>query len=129
MHDADRVVHGRADELVGAVGPQAEFDALAVDEDELAVGGQGAVGDDQLEGDGLAASWFPADEHVPLCEVDVDRVAGFVGAQVDRVPDRQGGDRDPVMVMRVHLLPGATMPGTWCPGAAFVQSSRAMPPP
>jgi hypothetical protein len=53
VHDADRVVHGRADELVGALSPQAELDALAIDEDEFAVSGQGAMRDDQLEGDGL----------------------------------------------------------------------------
>ncbi|HEX2319296.1 MAG TPA: hypothetical protein VHJ18_09980 [Streptosporangiaceae bacterium] len=48
------------------------------------------MGDDQLEGDRFAAAGFAADEHVALGEVDVDVVAGFVGAEVDRLPDRQG---------------------------------------
>ena len=96
MQGVDRVIDRRADEPLGAVAPQAEFDALAVDQDQAAVGGQGAVGDDQLQGDGLAAAGFAADEHVPLGEGDFDAAAEFVGAQVDRVPDRQRRDRDAV---------------------------------
>ena len=94
VQGVDRVVDRRADEPVGAVAPQPEFDALAVDQDQAAVGGQGAVGDDELQGDGLAAAGFAADEHVPLGEGDLDAVAEFVGAQVDGLPDRQRRDRD-----------------------------------
>ena len=47
------------------------------------------VGDDELEGDGLAAAGFPADEHVPLGQGDMGVGAHFVGAQVHRLPDRQ----------------------------------------
>src|SRR5215472_13016431 len=52
----DGLVDGRADEPFGAVAPQAQLDPFAVDQDQAAVGGQGAVGDDQLQGDGLAAA-------------------------------------------------------------------------
>jgi hypothetical protein len=38
VQGVDGVVDGRADELLGAVAPQPEFDAFAVDEYEAAVG-------------------------------------------------------------------------------------------
>ena len=60
--------------------PQPELDPLAVDQDQAAVRRQRAVGHDQLEGDGLAAAGFAADEHVPLGEGDLDVAAQFVGA-------------------------------------------------
>ena len=88
-HGVDRVVDRGADEPLGGVPPQAELDALAVDQDQAAIGRQRAVRDDELQGDGLAAAGFPADEHVPLGEGDMDALAQFVGAQVHRLPDRQ----------------------------------------
>ena len=82
--------------------------------------------DDQLEGDGLAASGFPADEHVPLCEVDVDAAAGFVGAEVDRVPDRQGSDRESAcMVMARPPAAGRVLLARGCPGIGMQVRSGA----
>ena len=82
-------VDGGADELVGAVPPGAELDLLAVDQDELAVAGQRAVGGDEVEGVGLAAARFAAEQHVALGEVDVDVLAVLVDAQVDRAEHGQ----------------------------------------
>ena len=47
--------------------------------------GQGAVRDDQLLGRGFAAAGLPADQHVPFGQVDVDRFAVLVAAQVHQV--------------------------------------------
>ena len=91
LEGVDGVFDGRADEHVGAVPPGAELDLLAVDEDELAVGRQRAVGGDQVEGVGLAAAGFAAEQHVPLGQVDVDLLAVLVNAQVDGVED---GERE-----------------------------------
>ena len=44
-------------------------------EAQAAVRRQGAVGDDELEGDGLAAAGLAADDNVPLGEGDVHPVA------------------------------------------------------
>ena len=112
VQGVDRVIDRGADEPVGAVAPQAEFDPLAVDQDQAAVGRQGAVGDDELEGDGLAAAGFAADEHVPLGQGDLDPAAQFVGAQVDRFPDRQRRDRDRCQPSSpVTSLAGLAQPG------------------
>src|SRR5262249_55480682 len=87
VQGVDGLVDRGADEPFGAVAPQSELDSFAVDQDQAAVRGQGAVGDDELQGDGLAAAGFAADEHVPLGEGDLDPVAQLVGAQVHRIPD------------------------------------------
>ena len=73
-------------------------------------GGQGAVGDDELQGDGLAAAGFAADEHVALGEGDFDAVAEFVGAQVDGFPDRQRRDGDACQPPSPVHLPGELRP-------------------
>jgi hypothetical protein len=88
---ADGVVHGRADEDIGAVAPHTQLDPLAVDQDELAVEGQRAVRDEQVERGGLAAAGLAADQHVLLGQVDVDLLAVLVHAQVRRVED---GERE-----------------------------------
>ena len=106
-HGIDRVIDRRADEPFSASAPQSEFDPLAVDQDQAAViaRAQCAVRDGQLEGDGLAAAGLAADQDVPLGEGDVDAAAEFVGAQVNRVPDRQRRDRNGVSGLhRFHLL-------------------------
>jgi hypothetical protein len=92
----DGVIDGRADESVGTGPPQAEFDSFAVDHHQAAIRRQGTVGDDELQGDGLAAAGFAADEHVAFGQGDLNAVAEFVGAQVDGLPDRQRRDRDRV---------------------------------
>ena len=117
-HGVDRVIDRRADEPFGAVPPQAELDALAVDQDQAAIGGQRAVGDDQLQGDGLAAAGFPADEHVALGEGDVDLVAHFVGAQVHGLPDRQ----------RHGAGQGAVRGHHWFSFRCVVTAGRGRPP-
>ena len=102
----DGVVDGRADEHVGAVPPGAELDLLAVDQDELAVIGQRAVRDDQVEPGGLAAAGFAAEQHVAFGQVDVDVLAVLIDAQVHRV---EHGERERAgvgVVMVVCLLPG-----------------------
>ncbi len=66
VQGVDRVINVRADEPGGSVPPQAELDPLAVDQDELAVQGQGGVRDDQLQCDGFAGAGFAAEQHVPL---------------------------------------------------------------
>jgi hypothetical protein len=96
VQGVDRVVDAGPDEPFGAVAPQPEFDAFAVDQDEAAVGRQGAMGDDQLQGDGLAAAGFAADEHVPLGQGDLDPAAQLISAQMDGLPDGQRRDRDAV---------------------------------
>src|SRR5262249_1372776 len=55
VQGVDGLVDRGADEPFGAVAPQSELDSFAVDQDQAAVRGQGAVGDDELQGDGLAA--------------------------------------------------------------------------
>ena len=94
LERGDRVGQGRADELISAGLPQAELDLLAVDQDELAVVGQGAVGDDQVEAGGFPGAGFAAEQHVAFGQVDVDRLAVFVLAQVDRVEHRERKGRD-----------------------------------
>jgi hypothetical protein len=42
-----------------------------------------------LEGGGLAGAGFAAEQHVAFGDGDVDVGAGFVGAEVDGLPDRQ----------------------------------------
>ena len=69
--------------------PRAELDPLAVDQDQAAVAGQGAVRDDEVEGVGLAAAGLAAEQHVAFGEVDVDLVAVLVDAQVHRVEHGQ----------------------------------------
>ena len=69
--------------------PLAELDLLAVDQDELAVAGQRAVGDDEVERVGFPAAGFAAEQHVPLSQVDVDVFAVLVDAQVNRVEHGQ----------------------------------------
>ena len=79
--------------------PGAELDLLAVDQDEPAVAGQGAVGDDEVQGVGFAAAGFAAEQHVAFGQVDVDGLAVLVDAQVHGAEDgqrehrhRSGGD-------------------------------------
>src|SRR5215472_3376043 len=69
--------------------PGAELDLVAVDQDQAAITRQGAVGDDEVLGAGLARTGFAADQHVAFGQADVDVVAVFVNAQVDRVKDGQ----------------------------------------
>ena len=90
----DGVGDGRADEHVGAGPPRAELDLLAVGQDELAVIGQRAVGDDEVEPGGLACAGFAAEQHVALGQVDVDVLAVLVDAQVHRV---EHGEREPAV--------------------------------
>ncbi len=89
LERVDGVADAGADEDLGAVAPLAEFDLLAVDQDEPAVGGQRAVGDDEVERVGFPAAGFAAQQHVAFGQVDVDVFAVFVDAQVHRVEHGQ----------------------------------------
>jgi hypothetical protein len=85
----NRVVHRWADEPVGAVTPQAELDPLAIDQDQPAIRRQGAVRDDQLQGDGLAAAGFPPMSMFRSARVTwvcwpISSVPRCTGCQIDR---------------------------------------------
>ena len=89
LESLDRGADTGSDEDFGAAAPLAELDLLAVDQDELAVGGQGAVRDDEVERVGFPAAGFAAEQHVAFGQVHVDVFAVFVNAQVDRVEHGQ----------------------------------------
>src|SRR5262249_17264855 len=88
----DGVGERRPDEEVGGVPPGAELDLVAVDEDQAAVTGQRAVGDDQVLGGRLARSGVAADRHVAFRQADVRLFGVLVNAQVDGVEDGQRED-------------------------------------
>ena len=87
-HAVQRVIHGRADEPVGAVAPQAELDLLAVDQNEAAVAGQRAVRGDEVDRGGLAAARLAADQQVAFGQLDVRLLAELVLADVHGLVDR-----------------------------------------
>ena len=89
----DGVVDVGADELVGDVVPHAELDVLAVEQHQAAVRGQGGVGGDDVQQAGLAAAGFACGEQVLVDDPDVDAVAEFVDADVDRVEHGQHAAR------------------------------------
>jgi hypothetical protein len=82
--------------------PQWVVEVLAMDAERgevilVAVAGdEGAVGDDELKPDRFPGTRFPAEDHVPLGQGDLDPAAEFVSTQVHGFPDRQRGDRDAV---------------------------------
>ena len=78
-----------ADEFVGDVVPHAEFDLLAVEQHQAAVGGQGGVGGQGVQQAGFAAAGFACGEQVLVDDADVDGLAEFVDAHVDRVEHGQ----------------------------------------
>ena len=85
----------------------------------LAVARQRAVGDDQVQGVGLAAAGLAAEQHVPLGQVDVDLVAVLVDAQVDRAEHgqrehRHGGG---VVVVVMRWPPSGAGQGAGSPRA------------
>ena len=93
LEDLDGFVEVGSDELVGDVAPHAEFDEFAVEQDESAVHGQGAVGGDAVEEAGFAAAGFSAGEDVAVDEVQVDALAELVDTDEQRVEHRQPGMR------------------------------------
>ena len=92
----DGAVDVGADEFVGDVIPQAEFDLLGVEQDQAVIGEQGGVGGHGVQQPGFAASGFARGEQVLVDQADVDGLAEFVAAHVDWVehgqhrPDRDG---------------------------------------
>ena len=139
----DGVFDGRADEHVGAGAPQAEFDLLAVDQDELAVVRQRAVRGDQVQAGGLARAGLAAEQHVPLGQVDVDLVAVLVpprctGSNMENGKVGTGGSgRVSVRVMvspsggagGPRMVPGTAVPGyaagsPWSPGESGLVSAQ-----
>ena len=132
VHDApgsgergDGVGDGRADEHVGAGPPRAQLDLLAVDQDELAVMRQRAVGGDQVQPGGFARAGFAAEQDVAFGQVDVDVLAVLVLAQVHRVEhgEREGRDRRQRLGVAMVVMTGASFRG----GQGGAGGPRGMP--
>ena len=83
----------RADEHLSDVAPRAELDAFAVKQPQPTIRGQRAVADDEVEHGAFPGAGFTPGEQVAIGQGDRDRHAVFVGAQMDRVIDRQGTHR------------------------------------
>jgi hypothetical protein len=89
--------------------PQWVVEVLAMDAERGEVirvtvaGDEGAVGDDELKPDRFPGTRFPAEDHVPLGQGDLDPAAEFVSTQVHGFPDRQRATGMLSAAIAVHL--------------------------
>ena len=110
----DGVVEVGADEFVGDVGPEAEFDFLAVEQHEPGLGGQGGVGCEGVEQAGFAATGFACGQEVPVDGASVDGPPVFTRSCVleARGPAGVGASTGPARVLDVGVcLDGCAVVG------------------